>query len=66
VIAGCECCLSYLKNAFALVAGARLTHDLKYVLADDVFTTGSTLYSCAHVLRHAWALNLDIVIFAHG
>jgi len=66
MMAGCERCLSNLKNAFALVAGARLTPDLKYVLADDVFTTGSTLNNGARVLRHAWALNLDIVIFAHG
>lgn len=66
MMAGCERYLSNLKNAFALVAGARLTPDLKYVLADDVFTTGSTLNKGARVLRHAWALNLDIVIFAHG
>lgn len=55
-----------LKNAFALVAGARLTPDLKYVLVDDVFTTGSTLNSCARVLRCTRALNLDVVTFAHG
>lgn len=55
-----------LKNAFALVPGARLTPDLKYVLVDDVFTTGSTLNSCARVLRRAGVLNLDVVTFAHG
>ncbi len=55
-----------LKNAFALVPGARLTPHLKYVLVDDVFTTGSTLNSCARVLRRAGALNLDVVTFAHG
>jgi len=55
-----------LKNAFALVPGARLTPDQKYVLVDDVFTTGSTLNSCARILRRAGALNLDVVTFAHG
>ena len=55
-----------LKNAFALAPGATLTAGQKYVLVDDVFTTGSTLNSCARVLRRAGALNLDVVTFAHG
>ena len=37
-----------------------------YVLVDDVFTTGSTLNGCARVLRHAGAVNLDVVTFGHG
>jgi predicted amidophosphoribosyltransferase len=36
------------------------------VLVDDVFTTGSTLNSCAGVLREAGAVNLDVVTFGHG
>jgi ComF family protein len=55
-----------LKNAFALAPGAALTVGQKYVLVDDVFTTGSTLNSCARVLRRAGAMNLDVVTFAHG
>lgn len=55
-----------LKNAFALIPGARLNPALRYVLLDDVFTTGSTLNSCAAVLRRAGALNLDVVTFGHG
>jgi ComF family protein len=55
-----------LKNAFALAPGAALTAGQKYVLVDDVFTTGSTLNSCARVMRRAGALNLDVVTFAHG
>ncbi|MBC7366896.1 MAG: ComF family protein [Undibacterium sp.] len=55
-----------LKNAFALARGATLTAGQKYVLVDDVFTTGSTLNSCARVLRGAGALSLDVVTFAHG
>jgi len=55
-----------LKNAFALAPGAALTRGQKYVLVDDVFTTGSTLNSCARVLRRAGALSLDVVTFAHG
>ena len=55
-----------LKNAFALVRGADINPLLHYVLVDDVFTTGSTLNSCAGVLRRAGCLNLDVVTFGHG
>ncbi len=55
-----------LKNAFALAPGAVITPALNYTLIDDVFTTGSTLNSCAGVLRRAGALNLDVVTFGHG
>jgi ComF family protein len=55
-----------LKNAFALAPGVTLTPGQQYVLVDDVFTTGSTLNSCARVLRRAGALKLDVVTFAHG
>ena len=55
-----------LKNAFALAPGAALTRDLQHVLVDDVFTTGSTLNSCAGVLCDAGVENLDVVTLAHG
>jgi len=55
-----------LKNAFALVPGAALNPALHYLLVDDVFTTGSTLNSCARTLRRAGALNIDVVTFGHG
>jgi competence protein ComFC len=55
-----------LKNAFALAKGATINPAQRYVLVDDVFTTGSTLNSCATVLRRGGALTLDIVTFGHG
>lgn len=55
-----------LKNAFALARGATIKTSLSYVLVDDVFTTGSTLNSCAGVLRRAGVVNLNVVTFGHG
>lgn len=55
-----------LKNAFALAGGATITPAQRYVLIDDVFTTGSTLNACAAVLRRAGALSVDVVTFGHG
>lgn len=58
--------MANLKNAFALTRGADLNPALHYLLVDDVFTTGSTLNSCARTLRRAGAMNLDVVTFGHG
>jgi ComF family protein len=58
--------LANLKNAFALAPGASITPAQHYILLDDVFTTGSTLNSCASTLRRAGCLNLDVVTFGHG
>lgn len=55
-----------MKNAFAARKGASITPDQRYVLVDDVFTTGSTLNAAAKALRQAGALSLDVVTFAHG
>jgi ComF family protein len=55
-----------LKNAFALAPGCPINPDLRYVLIDDVFTTGSTLNACAAVLRRAGCLNVDVCTFGHG
>jgi len=55
-----------LRDAFALVPGAQKKRRQRYVLVDDVFTTGSTLNSCAQALRRAGFKDIKILTFAHG
>ena len=58
--------MANLKNAFALAPGATLNPTLHYILVDDVFTTGSTLNSCARALRRSGGVNVDVITFGHG
>lgn len=55
-----------VKDAFAVSPRAKIDPFARYVLVDDVFTTGSTLSECARALRAAGAINIDAVTFAHG
>lgn len=58
-----------LKNAFAIKEKFSLdknSKELRYVLVDDVFTTGSTLNACALALRTVGLEQIDAVSFGHG
>jgi len=55
-----------MRAAFALKPNADLDPDRRYILVDDVFTTGSTLNSAAKALRKAGAERIDVVTLGHG
>ena len=55
-----------LKNAFAVRKKATIDPSRRYVVVDDVFTTGATLNACCKILRKAGADKLDIFALGHG
>lgn len=55
-----------LKNAFAIRRKAVLDPRQKYLIVDDVLTTGSTLNACARSLRSAGIREPAVFTLAHG
>jgi len=61
-----EARMANVKNAFALKPGTRLDNSRRYVVVDDVFTTGSTLDACAGVLLESGLEQVDVATLGHG
>jgi ComF family protein len=58
--------LRNVAKAFRLKRGHTLDPQRRYVVIDDVLTTGATLHACAAVLRAAGAASVDAAALAHG
>ncbi|MDQ8198047.1 phosphoribosyltransferase family protein [Pelagicoccus enzymogenes] len=55
-----------LKNAFSLRQKRAIDPAQRYIIVDDVFTTGSTVNACAAALRRAGARSIDVLTIGHG
>ena len=55
-----------LKNAFSLRQNRAIDPAQRYIIVDDVFTTGSTVNACAAALRREGARAIDVLTVGHG
>ncbi len=58
--------LRNVAKAFRLQRGQTVDPRRRYVVIDDVLTTGATLHACAAILRAAGATSVDAAALAHG
>ena len=55
-----------VAGAFVVAGGMSVDPDVRYVVIDDVLTTGATLHACAIALKQAGAATVDAAALCHG
>ncbi|QXD24238.1 ComF family protein [Opitutia bacterium ISCC 51] len=55
-----------LKNAFRLAPHSNFEASKRYLIVDDVVTTGSTVNACTRALRKGGIQRIDILTLGHG
>lgn len=55
-----------VKNAFDLNEEINLNTDKKWIVVDDVFTTGSTVEACCSILKEKYEKEIYVLTLGHG
>lgn len=55
-----------IHNSFKLRKDVEISPKKRYIIVDDVYTTGATLNACAELLYAAGAKYIDITTLSHG
>lgn len=55
-----------VTKAFDLYRNMSINASLRYLIIDDVFTTGHTVNACADVLQRAGVKHIDVFTLGHG
>jgi competence protein ComFC len=55
-----------LRSAFKINPASAMDLNDRYIIVDDVFTTGSTLNACARALKKGRIHRIDILTLGHG
>ena len=55
-----------VAGAFVVADGMTVDPSVRYVVIDDVLTTGATLHACAIALKKSGATLVDAAALAHG
>ena len=55
-----------VKNAFALKEDFVLDTSKRWIVVDDVFTTGATVEACCNILKQKYQNKIYVLTLGHG
>lgn len=58
--------IANIKNSMAPYPFAKIDPKMRYMIVDDIVTTGATIAECARVLRNMGAIHIDALAIFHA